>query len=102
MYRPCVLGEPPLFREVNVSNTVVNTTVINNYYNNTNVTNVNYVNRQVPGAVVAVPTTAFVQSQPVRAFRRSRDAADGGERTGYTGRRRRADRKKRARRRRAG
>ncbi len=28
-------------------------------------TNVVYANRQVPGAVVAVPTTAFVQSQPV-------------------------------------
>jgi hypothetical protein len=34
-------------------------------YNNTNVTNVTYINRQVPGAVIAVPATAFVQSQPV-------------------------------------
>ena len=53
------------FENVNRSNTVVNNTVINNYYNNSNVTNVVYANRQVPGAVVAVPTTAFVQSQPV-------------------------------------
>ena len=60
-----VLVSRRYFENVNVSNTVVNTTVINNYYNNTNVTNVNYVNRQVPGAVVAVPTTAFVQSQQV-------------------------------------
>jgi len=29
------------------------------------VTNVVYANRQVPGAIIAVPTTTFVQSQPV-------------------------------------
>jgi hypothetical protein len=59
---------------VNRSNTVINTTVISNYYNNTNVTNVVYANQQVPGAIVAVPT-AFVQSQPVSraAVRVSRD-----------------------------
>lgn len=57
---------------INRSNTVVNnTTVINNatVVNNTsNVTNINtvvYANRSIPGAVVAVPTTIFVQSQPV-------------------------------------
>src|SRR5665811_1645668 len=33
--------------------------------NTTNVSNVVYANRQVPGAVIAVPTTTFVQSQPV-------------------------------------
>jgi hypothetical protein len=66
VYRPWYASSRRYFEQVNVSNTVVNTTVINNYYNNTNVTNVNYVNRQVPGAVVAVPTTAFVQSQPVQ------------------------------------
>src|SRR6202163_1376059 len=45
---------------INVSNTTVNTTVINNVYNTTiinnktdNVTNVNYVNRHAPGAVGA-------------------------------------------------
>ena len=53
------------FENINRSNTVVNNTVINNYYNNTNVTNVVYANRQVPGAIIAVPTTTFVQSQPV-------------------------------------
>ena len=66
VYRPWYSASRRYFEQVNVSNTVVNTTVINNYYNNTNVTNVNYVNRQVPGAVVAVPTTAFVQAQPVQ------------------------------------
>ena len=65
VYRPPYTVSRGYFQNVNVSNTVVNTTVINNYYNNTNVTNVVYANRRVPGAVVAVPTTAFTQSQPV-------------------------------------
>ena len=65
VYRPSYPVSRGYFENVNRSNTVVNNTVINNYYNNTNVTNVVYANRQVPGAVVAVPTTAFVQSQPV-------------------------------------
>ncbi|MFI4924432.1 MAG: DUF6600 domain-containing protein, partial [Vicinamibacteria bacterium] len=65
VYRPSYQVSRGYFDNINRSNTVVNTTVINNYYNNTNVTNVTYVNRQVPGAVIAVPTTTFVQSQPV-------------------------------------
>jgi hypothetical protein len=65
VYRPSYPVSRGYFENVNRSNTVINTTVINNYYNNTNVTNIVYANRQVPGAVVAVPTTAFVQSQPV-------------------------------------
>src|SRR5882672_11293309 len=57
---------------INVSNTTVNTTVINNVYNTTiinnktvNVTNVNYVNRHVPGAVAEVSSQAFKTAQPV-------------------------------------
>src|SRR6267378_3182794 len=57
---------------INVSNTTVNTTVINNVYNTTiinnktiNVTNVNYVNRRVPGAVVATTSQAFTTAQPI-------------------------------------
>jgi hypothetical protein len=65
VYRPAYAVSRGYFERVNTSNTIVNTTVINNYYNNSNVTNVVYANRQVPGAVVAVPTTAFVQSQSV-------------------------------------
>ncbi len=65
VYRPSYPVSRGYFENINRSNTVINTTVINNTYNNTNVTNVVYANRQVPGAVVAVPTTAFVQSQPV-------------------------------------
>jgi hypothetical protein len=65
VYRPSYAVSRGYFENINRSNTVINTTVINNYYNNSNVTNVVYANRQVPGAVIAVPTTAFVQSQPV-------------------------------------
>ena len=57
---------------INVSNTTVNTTVINNVYNTTiinnktvNMTNVNYANRHVPGAVTAVSSEAFKSAQPV-------------------------------------
>jgi hypothetical protein len=79
VYRPSYPVSRGYFDNVNRSNTVISTTVINNYYNNSNVTNVVYANRQVPGAIVAVPTTAFVQSQPVSraAVRVSRDAMVG-------------------------
>ncbi len=65
VYRPSYAVSRRYFENINRSNTVINTTVINNYYNNSNVTNVVYANRQVPGAIIAVPTTAFIQSQPV-------------------------------------
>jgi hypothetical protein len=56
---------------VNVSNTRVDSTVVNNYYNttvvnnNVNVTNVRYVNQSVPGAVAATTPHAFTSAQPV-------------------------------------
>ena len=56
---------------VNVSNTTVNQTTITNVYNTTvvnkttNITNVSYVNRQVAGAITAVPQRTFVSAQPV-------------------------------------
>jgi len=65
VYRPSYAVSRGYFERINTSNTIVNNTVINNYYNNSNVTNVVYANRQVPGAIVAVPTNTFVQSQPV-------------------------------------
>ena len=65
VYRPSYPVSRGYFEQINRSNTVVNTTVINNTYNTTNITNVIYANRVVPGAVIAVPVTAFVQSQPV-------------------------------------
>ena len=65
VYRPSYAVSPEYFSSINTSNTVINTTNITNVYNNTNVTKVVYVNQQVQGAVVAVPTAAFVQSRPV-------------------------------------
>jgi hypothetical protein len=60
------------FTNVNVSNTVINNTVINNYYGNYSAGNVNYnqityANRNVSGAVTAVPVSAFVAAKPVAA-----------------------------------
>ncbi|MGB9074414.1 MAG: DUF6600 domain-containing protein [Terriglobales bacterium] len=56
---------------VNISNTTVNNIQITNVYNTTiinkttNITNVTYANRNVRGAVTAVPQRAFVGAQPV-------------------------------------
>ena len=56
---------------VNISNTTVNNITITNVYNTTivnkttNITNVTYVNKNVAGAVTAVPQRAFVNAQPV-------------------------------------
>lgn len=49
---------------------VTNTTIINNYYGNysrgnVNYTQINYANRNVAGAVTAVPAAAFVGARPV-------------------------------------
>ncbi|HXE39792.1 MAG TPA: DUF6600 domain-containing protein, partial [Azonexus sp.] len=82
VYRPSYPVSRRYFENVNRSNTVINNTVINQQYttiNTTNVSNVVYANRQITGAVVAVPTTAFVQSQPVSGGRQrvSREALVG-------------------------
>jgi hypothetical protein len=56
---------------VNISNTTVNNTTITNVYNttivnrSTNITNVVYQNKNVAGAITAVPQRAFVNAQPV-------------------------------------
>jgi len=69
VYQPAYRVSREYLTNVNVSNTRVTnvniTNVYNNYTTNTAVTNVTYRNREAPGAVTAVPTTAFVQSQPV-------------------------------------
>src|SRR5487761_1950275 len=65
VYRPPYHVSRDYFRQVNVSNTVVNNTTITNIYNNVNVTQVNYVNMRVPNAVTAVPPAAFASSQQV-------------------------------------
>jgi hypothetical protein len=69
VYQPAYRVSRDYFTNVNVSNTRITnvniTNVYNNYTTNTTVTNVTYRNREAPGAVTAVPTAAFVQSQPV-------------------------------------
>lgn len=65
VYRPSYHVSRGYFENINRSNTVINLSVVNNVYNNVNVTNVVHANRQVPGAIVAVPMAAFVQSQAV-------------------------------------
>lgn len=66
---------------INVSNTTVNTTVVNNVYNTmiinnkpANAANVRYLNRNVPGAVAATTSQAFTTARPVSANRVSLDA----------------------------
>src|SRR6266478_5165608 len=71
VYVPSYRVSRTFANNVNISNTTVNTTVVNNYYNtnvvnnNTTVTNVRYVNQQVPGAVTATSTQVLSTSQPV-------------------------------------
>jgi hypothetical protein len=70
VYVPSYRVSQRYVENVNISNTTVNRTVINNYYqttvvNNTRVTNVTYVNQRVPGAVMATSRQAFTSAQPV-------------------------------------
>jgi len=70
VYVPSYRVSQRYVENVNVSNTTVNRTVINNYYqttvvNKTTVTNVTYVNQRVPGAVMATSQQAFTSAQPV-------------------------------------
>jgi len=64
VYYPAYATDIDYRRRINVTN-VTNVTIINNV-TNVNVTNVNYRNREVVGAVTAVPTRVFVSAQPVR------------------------------------
>jgi hypothetical protein len=71
VYVPSYRVSPTYVNRVNVTNTTVNQTTITNVYNttivnkNTTINNVNYVNRNVQGAVTAVPRQAFASAQPV-------------------------------------
>ena len=64
VYRPSYEVSRTYFTNVNVTNTVVNTTYVTNVYNNQNV-EINYRNRQVAGAVTAVPVNAFASGERV-------------------------------------
>jgi uncharacterized protein DUF6600 len=71
VYVPSYHVSPAYVNRVNVSNTTVNVTTVTNVYNttivnnNTTINNVTYVNRNVQGAVTAVPQHAFATAQPV-------------------------------------
>ncbi|MGA7078956.1 MAG: DUF6600 domain-containing protein [Terriglobales bacterium] len=71
VYVPSYQVSAAYMNRVNISNTTVNVTTVTNVYNTTiinrttNITNVTYVNRNVAGAVTAVPQQAFVSAQPV-------------------------------------
>jgi hypothetical protein len=63
-YRPPYHASPTYITKVNVTNTVINQTNIVNNINN--ITNIRYVNRNVPGAMVAMPAQQFAQAAPTR------------------------------------
>jgi hypothetical protein len=71
VYVPSYRVSRAYVNRVNISNTTVNNVQITNVYNTTiinkttNITNVTYVNRNVQGAVTAVPQRAFAGAQPV-------------------------------------
>jgi len=70
VYVPSYRVSREYVNRVNISNTTVNNVQITNVYNTTiinktTITNVTYVNRNVQGAVTAVPQRAFAGAQPV-------------------------------------
>lgn len=64
VYRPSYTTSREYFYNLNASNARVDRQQLTAVYDNRSV-NVTYVNRQVPGAIIAVPAAAFSQSQPV-------------------------------------
>jgi hypothetical protein len=86
VYVPSYRASRDYFTRVNVHNTVINNTTITNVYNtyqrgDTNVTQVNHVNRRVAGAITAVPGEVFRNSRSVRkaAVRLDQNAATTGQ-----------------------
>jgi len=71
VYVPAYRVSSAYVNRVNVTNTTVNVRQVTNVYNttivnnNTTINNVTYVNRNVRGAVTAVPQHAFASAQPV-------------------------------------
>jgi len=71
VYVPPYRVSPTYVTNVNVTNTTVTNTYVTNVVNNNtsvtnvNVTNVTYVNKTAPGAITAVPQSAFTSAQPV-------------------------------------
>ncbi len=65
VYVPAYHTSREYVERVNVSNTTVNNITITNVYNNTNNSNVHYVNKTERGAVTAVSQTTFINAQHV-------------------------------------
>ncbi len=86
-YVPSYHASRDYFRRVNVNNTVINNTTIVNVYNNYSSgrndghEGRHYANREVAGAVTAVPRNVFVNAQPVRhaAIHLDKRALSSGE-----------------------
>ena len=68
-YFPSYQASRGYFTRVNNTNTVINNTTINNYYdssrNNAAITNIQYANRNVPNGVTAVPQDNFARGRRV-------------------------------------
>jgi hypothetical protein len=62
VYRPAYSVSRNYFTRVNVSNTFINVNVVSSHFDNPHADN-GYMNRHIPGAVIAVPATAFGQNQ---------------------------------------
>jgi len=80
VYRPSYEVSRTYFTNVNVTNTVVNNTYVTNVYNNQNV-DIHYRNREVAGAVTAVPANAFASGDRVErhAVRVQQDVVARGQ-----------------------
>jgi hypothetical protein len=65
VYVPAYHTSREYVERVNVSNTTVNNITVTNVYNNTNNTNIHYVNKSVKGGVTAVSQTTFINAQHV-------------------------------------
>jgi hypothetical protein len=79
-YFPGYHSSQGYFTRVNNTNTTINNTTINNYYNdsrnsNNTITNVKYVNQNVRNAVTAVPQNTFASGRPVAQNARAVPAA---------------------------
>jgi len=65
VYVPAYRTSREYVDRVNISNTTVNNITITNVYNNSNNTNVRYVNKTARGGVTAVSQTTFINAQHV-------------------------------------
>ena len=81
-YFPSYQASRGYFTRVNNTNTVINNTTINNYYdssrNNAAITNIPYVNRNVQNGVTAVPQDSFARGRRVTQDARPVPAAQAG------------------------